>query len=96
MLEQVIPVGSVGYIDPLSRKFIILFNAIDPASSTEPRIHGVASVLEGETTRLIMDPKLFSCPGVGMQAYTSQYRCSWSFDRSEIVRVPLSSNHSFS
>ncbi len=56
MLEQVIPVGSVGYIDPLSRKFIILFNAIDPASSTEPRIHGVASVLEGETTKLIMDP----------------------------------------
>ncbi|KAK0432151.1 hypothetical protein EV421DRAFT_123531 [Armillaria borealis] len=56
ILEQVIPVGSVGYIDPLSRKFIILFNAIDPTSSTEPRIHSVASVLKGETTKLIMDP----------------------------------------
>ncbi|KAK0463036.1 uncharacterized protein EV420DRAFT_1639121 [Desarmillaria tabescens] len=56
MLEQVIPVGSVGYIDPLSRKFIILFNAIDPTSSTEPRIHEIASLLEGETTKLIIDP----------------------------------------
>ncbi|KAK0497816.1 hypothetical protein EDD18DRAFT_1159480, partial [Armillaria luteobubalina] len=56
MFEQVIPVGSVGYIDPLSRKFIILFNAIDPTSSTEPRLHGVASLLEGQTTKLIVDP----------------------------------------
>ncbi|KAK0463063.1 uncharacterized protein EV420DRAFT_1745596 [Desarmillaria tabescens] len=56
MFEQVIPVGSVGYIDPLTRKFIILFNAIDPTSSVEPRIHEIASLLEGETTKLIVDP----------------------------------------
>ncbi|KAK0432152.1 hypothetical protein EV421DRAFT_1850903 [Armillaria borealis] len=55
-LEQVIPVGSVGYVDPLSRKFIILFNAIDPTSSTEPRIRDIASLLEYEATKLIMDP----------------------------------------
>ncbi|KAG7446005.1 uncharacterized protein BT62DRAFT_1076408 [Guyanagaster necrorhizus] len=32
--EQVIPLCSVGYINPLTRKFVVLFNAIDPAAST--------------------------------------------------------------
>ncbi|KAK0236576.1 hypothetical protein EDD85DRAFT_577765 [Armillaria nabsnona] len=55
-LEQVIPVGSVGYVDPLSRKFIILFNAIDPTSSTEPRIRDMGSLLERVATKLILNP----------------------------------------
>ncbi|KAK0189954.1 hypothetical protein F5146DRAFT_1053309 [Armillaria mellea] len=55
-LEQVIPVGSVGYVDPLPRKFIILFNAIDPTSSTELRIRDIGSLLERVTTKLILDP----------------------------------------
>ncbi len=55
-LEQVIPVGSVGYVDPLSRKFIILFNAIDPTSSTELRIRDMGSLLERVVTKLILDP----------------------------------------
>ncbi|KAK0236750.1 hypothetical protein EDD85DRAFT_585128 [Armillaria nabsnona] len=55
-LEQAIPVGSVGYVDPLSRKFIILFSAIDPTSSTEPRIRDIASLLEYEAVKLIVDP----------------------------------------
>ncbi len=43
MFEQVIPVGSVGYIDPMTRKFIILFNAIDPGFFDGP--HDLTSFL---------------------------------------------------
>ncbi len=46
----------MGYVDPLSRKFIILFNAINPTSSTEPRIRDIASLLEYEAVKLIVDP----------------------------------------
>ncbi|PBK65621.1 hypothetical protein ARMSODRAFT_978095 [Armillaria solidipes] len=53
MFEQVIPLGSVGYIDPFSKKFVVLFNAIDPASSTEPRIHRISSILKTRGTKLV-------------------------------------------
>ncbi len=45
MFEQVIPVGSVGYIDPMTAKFIVLFNAIDPGSSTDARLDSIPSLL---------------------------------------------------
>ncbi|KAG7446057.1 uncharacterized protein BT62DRAFT_1006239 [Guyanagaster necrorhizus] len=35
MFEQIIPLGSVGYIDGLTRIFVVLFSAICPASSTD-------------------------------------------------------------
>ncbi|KAK0467832.1 uncharacterized protein EV420DRAFT_1684490 [Desarmillaria tabescens] len=64
MLEQVIPLGSVGYIGPLTRKFIVLFNAIDPvASSTEPRIHRIPSLLKKGVTKLTENPNYSSSPG---------------------------------
>lgn len=53
MFEQVIPLGSVGYIDPFSKKFVVLFNALDPATSTEPRIHHIPSILQTRGTKLV-------------------------------------------
>ncbi|KAK0464245.1 uncharacterized protein EV420DRAFT_1637809 [Desarmillaria tabescens] len=61
-LKQVIPVGSVGYINPLTRKFVVLFNAIDPASSTDQRIQSIPSLLESGVTKLIVDPNYSSFP----------------------------------
>ncbi|KAK0449225.1 hypothetical protein EV421DRAFT_1399537 [Armillaria borealis] len=58
MLEQVIPLGSVGYIDPPTRKFIVLFNAIDPGeSSTDARLDSIPSLLESGMTKLVANPK---------------------------------------
>ncbi|PBK74712.1 hypothetical protein ARMSODRAFT_950741 [Armillaria solidipes] len=58
MLEQVIPLGSVGYIDPLTRKFIVFFNAIDPGeSSTDARLGSIPSLLESGVTKLVVNPK---------------------------------------
>ncbi|SJL04382.1 uncharacterized protein ARMOST_07748 [Armillaria ostoyae] len=56
MLEQVIPLGSVGYIDPLTRKFVFLFNAMDPASSMEPRIQRIPSILKKGVAEVLEDP----------------------------------------
>ncbi|KAK0464645.1 uncharacterized protein EV420DRAFT_1517370 [Desarmillaria tabescens] len=56
MLEQVIPLGSVGYIDPLTRKFIVLFNAMDPGSLTDARLDSIPSLLESGVTKLIVNP----------------------------------------
>ncbi|KAK0455775.1 uncharacterized protein EV420DRAFT_559541 [Desarmillaria tabescens] len=62
MFEQVIPLGSVGYIDPFSKKFVILFNAIDPASSTEPRIRRIPSILKWGRTKVVTDTKYSPSP----------------------------------
>lgn len=62
MFEQVIPVGSVGYINPFTRKFVVLFNGIDPASSTDQQIKSIPSLLEGGATKLIFDPNYSSFP----------------------------------
>ncbi len=56
MLEQVIPLGSVGYTDPLTRKFVFLFNAMDPASSMEPRIQRIPSILKKGVAEVLEDP----------------------------------------
>ncbi|KAK0464638.1 uncharacterized protein EV420DRAFT_1517351, partial [Desarmillaria tabescens] len=56
MLKQVIPLGSVGYIDPLTRKFIVLFNAMDPGSLTDARLDSIPSLLESGVTKLIVNP----------------------------------------
>lgn len=62
MLEQLISLGSVGYIDPLTRKFIVLFNAIDPGeSSMDARLDSIPSLLESGMTKLVVNPK--HCPG---------------------------------
>ncbi|SJL01368.1 uncharacterized protein ARMOST_04689 [Armillaria ostoyae] len=63
MLEQVIPLGSVGYINPLTKKFVVLFNAIDPASSPEPEIQGIPSLIASGVTKLVVNPKYSSSPG---------------------------------
>ncbi|KAK0467781.1 uncharacterized protein EV420DRAFT_1501263 [Desarmillaria tabescens] len=57
MFEQAIPLGSVGYIHPFTKKFVILFNAIDPASSMEPAIRHIPCLLKNGRTKLITDPK---------------------------------------
>ncbi|SJL01161.1 uncharacterized protein ARMOST_04479 [Armillaria ostoyae] len=57
MFEQVIPVGSVGYIDPMTRKFIILFNAIDPGFSMDTRLDFIPSLLDSGVTKLVIHPK---------------------------------------
>ncbi|KAK0441164.1 uncharacterized protein EV420DRAFT_1752571 [Desarmillaria tabescens] len=57
MLEQVIPLGSVGYTDPLTKKFVVLFKAIDPTSSNELRIHSIPSILKMGGTKVIEDPE---------------------------------------
>ncbi|KAK0455753.1 uncharacterized protein EV420DRAFT_558611 [Desarmillaria tabescens] len=62
MFEQTIPVGSVGYIDPLTRKFVILFNGIDSSSSTDERIKSIPSLLAGGVTKLVCDPNFSSFP----------------------------------
>ncbi|KAK0448861.1 hypothetical protein EV421DRAFT_1900567 [Armillaria borealis] len=54
MLEQAIPVGSVGYIHPMTRKFIILFNATDPGSS--PGLDSIPSLLDSGVTTMVIDP----------------------------------------
>ncbi|KAK0242068.1 hypothetical protein EDD85DRAFT_427312 [Armillaria nabsnona] len=56
MLEQAIPVGSVGYIHPMTRKFIMLFNAIDPGSSPDARLESIPSLLDGGVTTMVTDP----------------------------------------
>ncbi|KAK0240444.1 hypothetical protein EDD85DRAFT_488858 [Armillaria nabsnona] len=56
MLEQVIPLGSVGYIDPLTRKFVFLFNAMEPASSMESRIQRIPSILKKGVAEVLEDP----------------------------------------
>ncbi|KAK0191615.1 hypothetical protein F5146DRAFT_1049577 [Armillaria mellea] len=56
MFEQVIPVGSVGYIDPMTRKFIILFNAIDPGFSMDARLDFIPSLLDSGVTKLVIHP----------------------------------------
>ncbi len=63
MFEQVIPLGSVGYINPLTRKFVVLFNAIDPASSPEPEIQRIPSLIASGVTKLVVNPKYSSSPG---------------------------------
>ncbi len=63
MFEQVIPLGSVGYIKPLTRKFVVLFNAIDPASSPEPEIQRIPSLIASGVTKLVVNPKYSSSPG---------------------------------
>ncbi|SJL01170.1 uncharacterized protein ARMOST_04488 [Armillaria ostoyae] len=60
MFEQVIPVGSVGYIDPMTTKFIVLFNAIDPGSSTDGRLDSIPSLLDGGATKLVVNPNYSS------------------------------------
>ncbi|KAK0441638.1 hypothetical protein EV421DRAFT_633509 [Armillaria borealis] len=67
MFEQVIPVGSVGYINPFTRKFVVLFNGIDPTSSTDQRIKSIPSLLESGVTKLIFDPKISSFPDWGRE-----------------------------
>ncbi|KAK0451995.1 uncharacterized protein EV420DRAFT_1482337 [Desarmillaria tabescens] len=57
MFEQSIPLGSVGYIHPFSKKFIVLFNAIDPASSAEPRINRIPSLLKDGHIKVTTNPK---------------------------------------
>ncbi len=56
MLDQAIPVGSVGYIHPMTRKFIILFNAIDPGSSSDSRLDSIPSLLDSGVTTMAIDP----------------------------------------
>ncbi|KAK0227026.1 hypothetical protein EDD85DRAFT_156615 [Armillaria nabsnona] len=56
MFEQVVPVGSVGYIDPMTRKFIILFNAIDPGFSMDARLNFIPSLLDSGVTKLVIHP----------------------------------------
>ncbi|KAK0187804.1 hypothetical protein F5146DRAFT_729163 [Armillaria mellea] len=53
ILKQAIPVGSVGYINPFTRNFVVLSNGIDPASSTDQRIKSIRSLLGGSATNLI-------------------------------------------
>ncbi|SJL01228.1 uncharacterized protein ARMOST_04546 [Armillaria ostoyae] len=62
MFEQVIPLGSVGYIHPFSKKFVVLFNAIDPSSSGEPRINCIPSLLKENQTKVITNPKYSPSP----------------------------------
>lgn len=62
MFEQVIPLGSVGYIHPFSKKFIVLFNAFDPASSGEARINCIPSLLKEGQTQIIANPKYSPFP----------------------------------
>ncbi|KAK0231288.1 hypothetical protein IW262DRAFT_1343307 [Armillaria fumosa] len=86
MFEQVIPLGSVGYIDPLTRKFIILFNAIDPVvSSTEPRIQCIPSLLTKGVTKLTADPGYSSSPAWDYEYETTDILCklgAWTSGRS--------------
>ncbi|KAG7446125.1 uncharacterized protein BT62DRAFT_932488 [Guyanagaster necrorhizus] len=94
MFEQYIPLGSVGYIDPFSKKFVILFNAINPASSTEPRINRIPSLLEDGQTKLVMDPKYSPSP-----AWDYEYKKSdilrklgaWTQGRS-VYSIPFACN----
>ncbi|KAK0467722.1 uncharacterized protein EV420DRAFT_1501042 [Desarmillaria tabescens] len=44
MFEQVIPLGSMGYIDPFTKKFVVL-------------IHSIPSILKKGETRIITDSK---------------------------------------
>ncbi|KAK0455763.1 uncharacterized protein EV420DRAFT_1644541 [Desarmillaria tabescens] len=69
MFEQVIPLGSVGYIDPFSKKFVTLFNAINPASSAEPRIRRIPSILKWGRTKVVTDTKYSPSP-----AWDHQYK----------------------
>ncbi|KAK0244352.1 hypothetical protein EDD85DRAFT_195580 [Armillaria nabsnona] len=58
MLEQLIPLGSVGYVDPLTKNFIVLFNAIDPGEeSTDARLDSIPSLLESGMSKLVVNPK---------------------------------------
>ncbi|KAK0191609.1 hypothetical protein F5146DRAFT_1224310 [Armillaria mellea] len=56
MFEQLIPVGSVGYIDPMTTKFTVLFNAINPGSSTDARLGSIPSILDSGATKSVINP----------------------------------------
>ncbi|PBK73108.1 hypothetical protein ARMSODRAFT_953573 [Armillaria solidipes] len=92
MLEQVIPLGSVGYIDPLTRKFIILFNAIDPVvSSTVPRIQCIPSLLKKGVTKMTEDPDYSSSPAWDYEYKTTDILRklgAWTSGRS-VYSIPM-------
>ncbi|KAK0452015.1 uncharacterized protein EV420DRAFT_702692 [Desarmillaria tabescens] len=75
MFEQSIPLGSVGYIHPFSKKFIVLFNAIDPASSTEPRINRIPSLLKDGHIRVTTNLK-----------YSPSLAWDYEYKKSDILR----------
>ncbi len=89
MLEQLISLGSVGYIDPLTRKFIVLFNAIDPGeSSMDARLDSIPSLLESGMSKLVVNPK--HCPGPPWGPRIRNFRpetFSQSFESDDIVRA---------
>ncbi|KAK0448043.1 hypothetical protein EV421DRAFT_109954 [Armillaria borealis] len=94
MFEQVIPLGSVGYIHPFSKKFVVLFNAIDPSSSGEPRIKCIPSLLKEDQTKVITNPKYSPSP-----AWDYEYKKSdilrklgaWTMGRS-VYSIPMAFN----
>ncbi|KAK0464534.1 uncharacterized protein EV420DRAFT_1516849 [Desarmillaria tabescens] len=88
---SVIPVGSVGYIDPLTRKFVILFNGIDPAASTDQRIKSIPSLLEGGVTKLVCDPNLSAFPDWDQEYTLSNLLRAWIDGRS-VYSVPVTFN----
>ncbi|KAK0226987.1 hypothetical protein EDD85DRAFT_155361 [Armillaria nabsnona] len=94
MFEQVIPLGSVGYIHPFSKKFVVLFNAFDPASSGEARINCIPSLLKEGQTKMIANPKYSPFP-----AWDYEYKKSdilrklgaWTMGRS-VYSIPVALN----
>ncbi|KAK0441182.1 uncharacterized protein EV420DRAFT_1580807 [Desarmillaria tabescens] len=89
MLEQVIPLGSVGYIDPLTRKFVVLFNAIDPTTSNDLRIPSIPSILEMGGTKVIEDPWYSSAWDYAYNKFDILHKLgAWTKGRS-VYSIPL-------
>ncbi|KAK0197422.1 hypothetical protein F5146DRAFT_1155599 [Armillaria mellea] len=88
-LDQVMLLGSVGYIDPLTQKFVFLFNAMDPASSTEPRIQRILSILMKGVAEVLEHPGYSPPWDYAYNKFDILHKLdAWTRERSFVFFVP--------